>query len=83
MESSESSPAMGHFRPAMVVMNPAKPMSEYAVLVATVPVEDVLIVAQLYRDRADVYAVGFPGQAYRGDDESTDVGIRVGEEDAT
>jgi len=37
----------------MVVMNPAKPMYEYAVLVTTAPVEDVLSVAQRYRDRAD------------------------------
>jgi hypothetical protein len=37
----------------MVVMNPAKPMYEYAVLVTTAAVKDVLSVAQLYRDRAD------------------------------
>lgn len=37
----------------MVVMNPAKPMYEYAVLVTMAPVEDVLSVAQRYRDRAD------------------------------
>ncbi|MFO0366186.1 MAG: hypothetical protein ACK55F_16095 [Acidobacteriota bacterium] len=37
----------------MVVMNPAKPMYEYAVLVTTAPVKDVLSVGQLYRDRAD------------------------------
>ncbi len=37
----------------MVVMNPAKPMYEYAVLVTTAAVKDVLSVAQLYQDRAD------------------------------
>jgi len=37
----------------MGVMNPAKPMYEYAVLVTTAAVEEVLSVAQLYRDRAD------------------------------
>ncbi len=37
----------------MEVMNPGKPMYEYAVLVTTAPVEEVLSVAQLYRDRAN------------------------------
>jgi len=37
----------------MMVMNPAKPLYEYAVLVTTAPVEQVLSGAQLYRDRAD------------------------------
>ena len=34
-------------------MNPGKPLYEYAVLVTTAAVEEVLSVAQLYRDRAD------------------------------
>ncbi len=98
----------------MVVMNPAKPMHEYAVLVTTAAVKDVLSVAPLYRDRADaensfderrrqwawrgfttqdqrlgfqlvefVYAPGLAGEAYGGDDEPADAGVRVREENAT
>jgi hypothetical protein len=46
----------------MVVMNPAKPMYEYAVLVTTAAVKDVLSVAQLYRDRADAENISMRGR---------------------